>query len=149
MSKASSVRSNPVFNRYGILERELEQYWRKSISGEDNSIPRRLSYQFRSAGIGYQPRRAQETTFLELNSASRAAWAKCALLVREYDKGIILEWHKNLDTLLVFVSPCTTDSARRLSSFTPCTGGPVLCGRHCPSCRIIRDTQGGGQSHLS
>ncbi|KAJ2927083.1 hypothetical protein H1R20_g10028, partial [Candolleomyces eurysporus] len=107
MSKSGSIRSNPFVTGPKTIEKDLEQ-WNQSIKAEDCPLPDSDwsgGGHFRSRQIGFEPApQNEDTANLALDASTRAAWVQCALLVREYDKGIIGKWHRNLDTWLVFAA---------------------------------------------
>ncbi|KAJ2927077.1 hypothetical protein H1R20_g10006, partial [Candolleomyces eurysporus] len=108
MSKPGSTRSNPFVTGCETIEKDLE-HWNKSIKAEDCPLPdsdwSTAGGHFRSRQIGFEPApQNEDTANLALDASTRAAWVQCALLVREYDKGIIGKWHRNLDTRLVFAA---------------------------------------------
>ncbi|RXW20260.1 hypothetical protein EST38_g5606 [Candolleomyces aberdarensis] len=107
MSKSGSIRSNPFVTGCETIEKDLEK-WNKSIKAEDCPLPDSDwsgGRPLRSRQIGFEPApQNEDTANLALDASTRAAWVQCALLVREYDKGIIGKWHRNLDTWLVFAA---------------------------------------------
>jgi hypothetical protein len=111
----SAFSDRDVLSDFEVLEKDIEQ-WIKPVNIAESKQPPIISFQpvSRVRAIGFDSAPSDlglgdldvvsPRTNVTRDALGRAAWATCAVAVREYDRNIIGRWHQDLDNLLVFVS---------------------------------------------
>ncbi|KAJ2927088.1 hypothetical protein H1R20_g10027, partial [Candolleomyces eurysporus] len=107
----SAFSEKAVTSDFEVLEKDIEQWIKPVDVFESKQLPINLPQQVsRVRAIGFDEAPdlelgdlgAGSPTNLARDALGRAAWASCAVAVRDYDRNIIGHWHQDLDNLLVF-----------------------------------------------